>query len=102
MKPFSRDPCAVCGRFLIEHEGDRRDVRCGEHTNWQRPKAAPPAPPEMRIGDSGETINSRTGFRRPPPTTEWHRAPNTVCTTCYLVTGGLIGCLLTLAILWLR
>lgn len=34
-----------------------------------------------------------------PPTTEWHLAPNTVCKTCYLVTGALIGCLLTL---WLR
>lgn len=34
-----------------------------------------------------------------PATVEYRKAPNTVCKTCYLVTGGLIGCLLTL---WLR
>lgn len=37
-----------------------------------------------------------------PATVEYRKAPNTVCKTCYLVTGGLIGCLLTLVILWLR
>lgn len=37
-----------------------------------------------------------------PATVQYRNAPNTVCKTCYLVTGGFIGCLLTLAILWLR
>lgn len=37
-----------------------------------------------------------------PATVEYCKAPNTVCTTCYLVTGAVLGCLLTLAIQWLR
>lgn len=37
-----------------------------------------------------------------PATVEYHKAPNTICTTCYLVSGGVIGCLLTLAIIWFR
>lgn len=102
MKPFQRDPCAVCGCYLIEHAGDRKDVRCGEHINWARPKEPPPAPPFMRIGDKGETVNPRTGQRIPPPTTEWRRAPKTVCTNCYLIVGGLIGSLLTIGVMWLR
>ena len=77
MKPFQRDPCAACGCYLIEHDGDRKDVRCGEHINRSRPK-------------------------EPPPTTEWRRASNVVCTTCYFVTGAAVGALLTLALVWFR
>ena len=102
MKPFRRDPCAVCGHFLIEHSGDRKDVRCSEHKNWARPKEPPPAPPFMRVGDRGETVNPKTGERIPPPTIEWRHAPNVVCTTCYFVTGGAFGALLTLALIWFR
>jgi hypothetical protein len=42
------------------------------------------------------------GVLRNPATVQYRNAPNTVCKTCYLVTGGLIGCLLTVVILWLR
>lgn len=101
MNPTRRDPCKICGFGVIEHDNSAFDVTC----TWcliTQGKPLPPEPPHMRVGDRGETINPRTGLRSPPPTTEWHRAPNTVCTTCYLVTGGLIGSLLTSALLWLR
>jgi hypothetical protein len=72
VKATRRDPCKTCGHFLIEHEGEVFDVRCGYCA------------------------------LTPPPTTEWRRAPKTVCTNCYLIVGGLIGSLLTLGVLWLR
>ena len=88
---------------VIFCDGCRRMVHCCScERDRRKAKPAPPDPPHMRVGDHGETVNPRTGFRSPPPTTEWHRAPNTVCKTCYLVTGGLIGGLLTSALLWLR
>lgn len=37
-----------------------------------------------------------------PATIEYPKAPNVVCTTCYLVSGAVIGGLLTLAIIWFR
>jgi hypothetical protein len=42
------------------------------------------------------------GLLRKPATVQYHKAPETVCTTCYLVSGAVIGCLLTLAIIWFR
>lgn len=58
-----------------------------------RPKApcAPPAPPFMRIGDRGETVNPQTGERIPPPTTEWRRAPKVVCKHCIFMMGVIAG-----------
>ena len=37
-----------------------------------------------------------------PATVEYHKAPKTVCTTCYFVTGAVVGALLVLALIWFR
>ena len=74
----------------------------GYNSDFNGGKPAPPPAPFMRIGDKGETVNPRTGERIPPPTAEWRRAPNVVCTTCYFVTGAAVGALLTLALIWFR
>lgn len=37
-----------------------------------------------------------------PPTVEYHKAPKTVCTTCYFVSGALIVALLTQLLVWFR
>lgn len=37
-----------------------------------------------------------------PPTTEWRRAPNVVCSTCYFVSGAVVGALIALALVWFR
>jgi hypothetical protein len=91
MRPTRIDTCVVCGRHGIEHDGYAKDVRCPEHTSWARPKVPPPAPPFMRIGDNGETVNPRTGERIPPPTTEWRRAPKVVCKHCIFMMGIIAG-----------
>ena len=102
MKPFQRSPCAVCGQFLIEHCGDSKDVRCGEHKDWKRPKVPPPAPPFMRIGDKGETVNPKTSERIPPPTTEGHRRRKVVCEHCIFIWGMAAGIWLGIALQSLR
>lgn len=54
MRPFRRDPCAVCGRFLIEHHGKPSEARCAFHQDWKRPDVPPPAPPPMTDGRGRE------------------------------------------------
>lgn len=39
---------------------------------------------------------------QPPPTVEYHKSPKVSCTTCYFITGAVIGCLLTQLLVWFR
>lgn len=37
---------------------------------------------------------------RPLPTVEYYKAPKTICTTCYFISGAVIGCVLTQLCIW--
>jgi hypothetical protein len=37
-----------------------------------------------------------------PATVDYHKAPNVVCTTCYFISGAVVGALITLALIWFR
>lgn len=51
----------------------------------------------VRKGDAPKGM-----FTVVPATVEYHKAPNVVCTTCYFVSGGAVGALITLALIWFR